>query len=216
MIQIILSMRFLKTLITESSISMRHLGRSATGISNDNKKTWITRGILTSIKKLNNLFSKFKEAKSNIVKSRLQQLIKKYRNSIVALTRLSKKNRFTKIFLDNSKNLRQTWNGIKSLLNINSKRRFFPSCISKGEKTITNKNEIAEELNCFFTSIASELQDKIHHFHTDFNKYLKTPSINSMFVQQTDEYEIFLLISRMESKKTARFSPRPSFIFNIY
>ena len=176
-------------------------------ISNRNfkrqQKPWITRGILTSIKKRNNLFSKFKEAKSNIVKSRLQQLIKKYRNSIVALTRLSKKNHFTKFFLDNSKNLRQTWNGIKSLLNINSKSSFFPSCISKGEKTITNKNEIAEEFNCFFTSIASKLQDKIHHFHTDFNKYLKTPSINSMFVQPTDENEIFLLISRMESKKAA-------------
>ena len=174
-------------------------------ISNRNfkrqQKPWITRGILTSIKKRNNLFSKFKEAKSNLAKSSLQQLIKKYRNSIVALTRLSKKNHFTKFFLENSKNLRQTWNGIKSLLNINSKNSFFPSCISKGKKIITNKSEIAEEFNCFFTSIASKLQDKIHHSHTDFNKYLKTPSLNSMFVQPTDENEIFLLISKMKAKK---------------
>ena len=73
-------------------------------------KPWITSGLKKSIKVKNFLLQS-----DNLVQYKL------YRNRICTLTRLSKKNYFHAFFSDNLNNIKNTWNGINSL--INNKRK---------------------------------------------------------------------------------------------
>ena len=46
---------------------------------------------------------------------------KQYRNLIVTLTRKSKRNHYQKYFQENSNNIKKTWDGVKSIINISDK-----------------------------------------------------------------------------------------------
>ena len=69
-------------------------------------KPWITKGIRTSIKIKNRLY---KTGNCSEYKS--------YRNKIITLTRLSKKQYYFDFFNENVKNIKKTWQGINKLLN---------------------------------------------------------------------------------------------------
>ena len=83
-------------------------------------KPWITIGILKSLRKRNELHSRYLRAKDHERKQLLYFRFKAYRNMLVTLIRKSKQNHFTKYFSDNIKNLRETWKGIRNIIQIKS------------------------------------------------------------------------------------------------
>ena len=74
-------------------------------------KPWITIGLKKSIKVKNSLFQS-----GNFAQYKL------YRKKISALTRVSKKNYYHAFFADNLNNMKNTWNGINSLINGKKKK----------------------------------------------------------------------------------------------
>ena len=134
---------------------------------------------------------------------------------LVALVRQSKKNHFQIFFQSNNKNLRETWKGIKSLINIHDKKKSLPSCLSQGDSIITDPNEISNSFNDFFTSIAGEIQDTIHSAHTDHTKYLKTPNLQSIFISPTDGAEISTLIQKLNKNKASGPNSIPTQLLQI-
>nr|XP_047144679.1 uncharacterized protein LOC124818178 [Hydra vulgaris] len=176
-------------------------------------KPWITRGILTSIKMRNKIFKKFLKAKNPNNKLNLEKSCKAYRNLLVTLTRRSKKNHYSKFFSDNAKNLKSTWNGIKNLLNISSRVNSSPSCLSSTNSMIHDPIKISESFNSFFVSVPEDLQNKIHSSNTDFNKYLKNPNLNSMFIKPTDKNEVLSIIHSLNDSKASGPNSIPIPIF---
>ena len=78
-------------------------------------KPWIRTGIRKSIKTRDKVFNKYINSK-NHNKDQLYNEFKRYRNLIVKLTRQSRKNYYQSYFNDNYfKNIRKTWDGIKSI-----------------------------------------------------------------------------------------------------
>ena len=75
-------------------------------------KPWISQGILTSIKKRDQLFKLFIKSKNPIEKSTIEKQYKQYRNLIVCLCRRSKKNYFSHYFKEHSKNIQKIWQGV--------------------------------------------------------------------------------------------------------
>ena len=69
------------------------------------QKPWITKGIRRSIKIKNSLYY-----------SGDSKTYKIYRNKILMLTRISKRNFFHNYFEDNLSNIKKTWEGINNLL----------------------------------------------------------------------------------------------------
>ena len=59
---------------------------------------WITNGILTSIHNRDGLYKRFIREKNPTTKFLLQERLKKYRNKISLICRLSKSNYYKKIF----------------------------------------------------------------------------------------------------------------------
>ena len=166
-------------------------------------KPWITIGILKSLKKRSELHSRCLRAKDPERKQSLNHRFKLYRNMLVTLVRKSNQNHFNKYFSDNVKNLRETWKGIKNIIQIKNNTNSLPTCIFDNGSSITDPTQIANVFNSYFSSIGSTLQSKIHSSHLNFTKYLKNPNIHSIFISPTDSTEVYNIISNLKNRKTS-------------
>ena len=78
---------------------------------------------------------------------------KGYRNLIVSQTRLSEKKYYQSYFKDNYNNIRKTWDGIKSIINISNMKSMSPSSLNVNNKINTNPVDIANCFNDYFSNI---------------------------------------------------------------
>lgn len=93
------------------SLTSMHLSRHCPTEGKKLSKPWITKGIRASNKMKNKLYMSGDDAK-----------YKDYRNKISLLTRLSKKQYFSKFLNGNLTNMKRTWEGINDLLNPKKKQ----------------------------------------------------------------------------------------------
>jgi len=73
-----------------------------------------------------------------------------------------------------------------------------------GTKIITDKTDIAEHFNNFFTNIGPDLASKVHTSKTELSSYLKTPTINSLFLFPANAAEIKTIVKQLKNKKMRR------------
>ena len=92
-------------------------------------KPWITRGIKQSMIRRDKLYKRFIKEKDDEIKNVYNKQYKDLRNKIVSLCMQSRKNYHQKYFAENANNLKNTWNGIKAIININDKRQFTPASL---------------------------------------------------------------------------------------
>ena len=88
------------------------------------------------MKRRDRLLKKFTKAKHELIKIQYHKECKKLRNQIVALCRINKKNYYQNFFTENANNLKKTWQGIKSIININSNNKSQPSSLPTEERII--------------------------------------------------------------------------------
>ena len=81
-------------------------------------KPWIRQGLQNSIKKKNNIYSKFVKCKNQKLKEFYHNNCKTYRHFLSTLLKRAKEKYFTKFFNENIKNIKKTWIGIKSLVSM--------------------------------------------------------------------------------------------------
>ena len=86
-------------------------------------KSWVTTEIQKLIHQRDKLHKQFIKAENETVKSLFHDRYKTLRNRIVTLCRQSKKSYYQKYFETNSVNLRNTWRGIKSIINKYERKR---------------------------------------------------------------------------------------------
>ena len=98
--------------------------------------------------------------------------------------------------MENANNLKKMWQGIKSIININSNNKSQPSSLQTEEGITTDPTVIANEFNNYFSNVASNLQDKIHNSGHHFSKHLKNRTMQSFFMKPTDKYGILELINQ--------------------
>ena len=78
-------------------------------------KPWLTRRIMTSIKKKNKIYKKIIKAKNSAEKNILHNEFKRYRNLVTKLSRISKVKHYHHYFTDHKKNVLKTSEGINYL-----------------------------------------------------------------------------------------------------
>ena len=109
-------------------------------------KPWITPGIIKSIKRRDKLLRLYIKSNEPNRKVELHTEYKILRNKITALIRNSKKKHHQKYFIENSKDIRKTWNGIKNIINIKSSNKTQPASILVDNKLETDPTKFAEDL----------------------------------------------------------------------
>ena len=163
------------------------------------QKPWITPGIIRSIKERDKIFRKIKNTTSPITKANLQKKHRTYRNLIVTLVRLNKKNHTSDYFANNIKNIRKTWEGIRKIVSLKENSNFVPNCLLFDGTNITHPKKIANRFNKFFSSVGKQIQNQVYSNHINFSTFLKDPSENSLFLTPTDTEEVSCIISSFKS-----------------
>ncbi len=170
-------------------------------------KPWITPGILASIKRRDLLLRKYIGTLPGNHKDELHTQYKVLRNRIVALIRLSKNNHFRKYFTNNAEDIKKTWNGIKSIINLKAASSTLPTSMSINNESESDPTKIAEGFNSYFSSIAEKLQNNIYSVNTNFRKYLSDRVDANFLMRSADTEEILRIIaSLVNSKGTGPYS----------
>ena len=129
----------------------------------------------------------------------------KYKTSKNMLSTLMKKrkmNYYNHYFKNNWDNIKNTWKGIKSILNINNTHSNIPKILVSNDTTSAEPTEIANILNNFFTSVATKTKGSIKYSHKHFSNLLKNRSDDSLFLSPSDKYEIINIISSLDPNKS--------------
>ena len=145
-------------------------------ISRRKLKTWMTNGVINSIKYKNKLYKKFI---SNPTTSNSSKY-KKFRNKLNSTIKLTKANYYRDKFNSAKTNIKNTWNIINSLLNKNCHTNIPPKLNCGGQPT-SDPTVIANAFNNYFTQVGPSLNKNIPRANTAYSDYLKDPNINSLF-----------------------------------
>ena len=145
-------------------------------------KPWLTPGILKSIQIRKKLHKKLIKTKNTTAKTILESSFKIYRNIIANLTRQSKKNHFQNYFAENTNNIKKTWEGINNIIKLKSTNKISPTSLMSNNKHISDPKDITNGYNMYFTSIASNIENKLIKTNNHFSEYLINPNPHSIFL----------------------------------
>ena len=165
------------------------------------EKPWITTGIIKSIKRRDTLLRQYINTKDTVHKDEIHKQYKTLRNKIIKLIKASKKSYFQNYFSENAKNIRNTWSGIKNIINLRASKKNQPTSMKIDNKFETDPTKIAEGFNGYFSSIAEKLQQNIYPNGNIFTRYLKTPLTYNFFFSSVTANEIVLIIHALENSK---------------
>ena len=112
---------------------------------------------------------------------------KKYQNArdlVIFKIKKSKKEYYQNYFQKHSKNVKKTWDSIKSIVMLKYIDKTTPNSFNVNGNGITNKICIAEIFSDFFVNTGSNLASKIRKGKRTFNAYLGL--LQNLFLCQTD------------------------------
>ena len=155
-------------------------------------KPWISKGLLTSIRKKNKLYL-----------TGQQDEYKCYRNKLTTLIRLSKRNYYHHYFETNVNNMKQTWKGINSLIFNSRKKLKQIMAIRRTDNSLsTNVTEIPNLLNNHFATVGKKLTSSLPPSKQSFTDYLPGhPITNSFFSDPIIPADIISQINALPSNE---------------
>ncbi|CAM1306749.1 Uncharacterised protein at_DN0802, partial [Pycnogonum litorale] len=160
------------------NLCKQHLPKKTIKRKKQQRKPYITTGILNSIKQKHKLFRKMNSDPRNL---NLRQNFITYRNLLNAIVVRAKTNYYHSSFLDNKNNAKKTWKLINELTRHKSYCKSAPKLIELDNETINNPLRIANEFNSFFSSIGKSLQKDFPRTTEDVTKHINQ-NLDSMFL----------------------------------
>ena len=125
-------------------------------------------------------------------------------------------NCYNHYFKNNWDNTKNTWKGVKPILNINNTQSNIPKNRVSNNTTSAEPIEIANIFNNFFTSVSAKTKESIKYSHKHFSNFLKNRSDDSFFLSPTDKYEIINIISSLDPNKSTGPNSIPTKIIQIF
>ena len=147
------------------------------------KKSWMTSGLLRSVKRKNELY---KLAQTGKIKLEVHL---NFKNKLTNLIRLQKKAFYNDFIVRHRKNARAMWQLINSNIN------------KVGESRPTFHGMSSDDLNNYFANLGSDAVKDIRPRH-DFKNYLKNRIINSFFMETITPEEIVSTTKLLKSKSS--------------
>ena len=174
------------------------------------KKPWITKGILTSIKKKNFVF------KTHFLYGNASQKLffKRYSNKLTKIKAMFKRSYFKSKLQNHQGDAKKTWEILRKLLPALGKTSKIPTTSSQiseicGNCSVTDK---CEEFNNFFCSIGEKLANNISlQPNESFKIYLKKRTASSFFLEPPTVNEIVELICSFNVNKAVGHGNIPPF-----
>ena len=152
----------------------------------------------------NKLFNRKKRQPNN---ENIKLLYNIFRNRVNRELKKSKKDYYSQYFEENKNNSKKTWEGIRSIININKTKFKCISQLNVNDKVIDNPKEIAETLNDFFVNIGPNTEKNIPRNPViKPEKYLLNKNQTEFFIANINKEEVMDIINQLESKSTGPHS----------
>ena len=119
------------------------------------------------------------------------------------LIRKSKRNHYHSYFENFKHNSKKIWKGINELINRSKCKNTDKIQLRINNNIINDDNMIANHFNQYFTSIASNLVDKLGTTTSNYSNYLKNPNSKSFFVTPVVSNEVQSVINNLDENKSA-------------
>ena len=166
------------------------------------KSKWITSGIIRSIRFRDKLYFKLKTSDINSpIYNTLEINLKTYNKILKKLIREAKKSYYDTILKKYHNDIKNTWIVIKDLINKDKKTDNFPEYIMSQGRKVTEKQEIVNSFNNYFTNIASSIATSMPtHSDSSFSDYLYNhANINFQFKHINCD-DVIKIINTLKSK----------------
>ena len=163
--------------------------------------TWMTTGLLTSMRTKSRLYRAKLRRPTNANIDKYKAYVTTYNK----LKRVMKRNYYSQQISENKNNIRKTWNILKQALGKQTKKSNFPNVFSVDNKLISDKQEIADSFNKYFSTIGKITGEQVKHTNKHFTDYLKNPSPNSMFVEPVEEIEVLNTVNKLKPKTSSGY-----------
>ena len=192
----------LEALITE--IKNKHLPYKTVKVHKHKHKLcpWISKGIIQSIKFRDNLYKRLKytevgSAEYCTLKTNLQSYNRILKKSIRTAKSMYYHNKFNQYKHD----IKKTWNTINTILSRKTSKHKYPSTFNLGNDILTEKADIANQFNSFFTSIGPNFANNIESPpNKSFRDYLKRRPNTTFSFQSISPSDVVKTISKLASK----------------
>ena len=140
------------------------------------RQPWVTKSLLRCINRKNRLFYRYKSNAS----SHNEHKYKNYKNRLISILRVTKKEYFSNQFEIHKNDMKCTWKIINNALNRNPSKSHIQEINTQGT-TSKDPAEIAQSLNDYFVNIGPNLAQNIPPSDNHFSTFLENPNPKSIF-----------------------------------
>ena len=171
----------------------------------DKCKPWLTNSIKNLVRFRDKLFKNMKNETVQEKKNELKSEIKIYKSRIKHMIRASKKAYYDNFFQKNSTNTRNLWKGINNIISckpLKAPINCIEVKINKTIKCVTDKKEITEKFNNFFSDTAENiLKNQKFRGNKHYTHYMQ--KFNQSFkINLTTKDEVETIINNFNTSKS--------------
>ena len=160
------------------------------------KEPWMTEGLLTSMRNKSKLFNIKVNRPTEANINKFKAFVNKYNR----LKREMKKIYYKNILELNKFNMKNTWRTLKQVLGKERNKSIFPQSFQIDDTNVTDKNVIAESFNKYFSEIGKQTSQNVPKSKKKFSEYLKTPNINSIFLEPINSSHVLEIVQKLKPK----------------
>jgi len=171
------------------------------------KTNWITRGLIKSIHYRDSLYKKLKmQDIYSPEHTATKAVLKEYNVIIKKCIRFLKREYYKACFHKFKDDIRNTWKTINDILNKSKKKKTFTDTFHDEEDIITDKLEIANKFNKFFTTVGPNLANNINYKGNKTHKdFLNIKYTKQFKFEEINKDVIIKVIKNMKSKSSCGF-----------
>ena len=171
------------------------------------KSTWITKGIIKSIKFRDKLYLKLKStSESSVMYDQLKLNLQNYSSILKRLIRTAKIEYYNNKFSKFKNDMKNTWATIKEIICKSNRKRKTPEYYIIENEKVTNENIIVQEFNKFFANVGpKQAQEIISPANKHFTDFLKNPLHNKFQFDQVTHNTVSKIIDSLKPKTSTGY-----------
>ena len=179
--------------------------------------TWITQGLLKSIRYRDTLYKQLKMSDPNSPDYETTNAILKTYNSILKRNIRAVKTKYFESRFNRFKNdIRNTWKTINEILSKNKGKKTSSTIFKENGTSITDKTDIAKKFNNYFTNIGQTIAESIQYKgNKNYDYYLNTQVKSVLKFKNVNEETVRKTINDLPTKNSSGFDGISSKLLKI-
>jgi hypothetical protein len=163
------------------------------------REPWVTPALLASSRHKAKLFTK------KLRNPNVENIVcfKNYNNTFNKLKRACKVNYYKSVFEKNKSNMKKSWTILKQAIGKYKDKSNFPQEFCIDQKPVSNKLQIANSFNEYFSKIGAETSNNVPKTNKTFTEFMPDPLPNSMFLEPVSTSTVITTSRKLKSKSSS-------------